>query len=52
MVTDDEPDCTHPEVEYDEGNYVPPFGWELHPGWFCVDCSEELPQEDIEERGL
>jgi|GEM_PF-6279678 len=42
-------ECEHPieSREYDPGNYVPPFGWELYPGWFCMDCSEELDPDDF-----
>lgn len=41
-------DCAHDNVEYDPGNYVPPFGWEQHPGMFCVDCGDEIEPEEIE----
>ena len=46
----DEPvnECPHENAEYDGGNYVPPFGWEQRPGMFCVDCGEEVEQEEIE----
>ena len=39
-------ECSHPDVEYDPGNYVPPFGWELWPGWFCQDCGLEIEQDE------
>lgn len=36
-----EPDeCPHENVEWEEGNYVPPYGWEISPGHYCIDCGE------------
>lgn len=37
-------ECQHPEEsrEWDEGNHVPPYGWEQYPGWYCLDCGEML----------
>lgn len=43
--------CSHPAEsrEFEAGNYVPPFGWEIHPGWYCGDCGEMLDPEEIED---
>lgn len=43
-------ECGHPEDkrEFESGNYVPMYGWEIYPGWYCMDCGEML---DIEEEG-
>jgi hypothetical protein len=42
-------ECKHENTTYDPGNYLPPFGWEQHPGMFCDECGEEIEQEDITE---
>lgn len=42
-------ECAHEHIEFDEGNYVPQMGWELHPGFFCVDCGKEVEDEDRQE---
>lgn len=46
-------ECDHPEKsrEYDEGNYVPGFGWEQWPGWYCHDCNEMLDEEEVTYAG-
>lgn len=43
-------ECQHPDIEYDPGNYVPPYGWEQHPGHYCVDCGEGIDPDEMEER--
>lgn len=35
-------ECPHENRDYDEGNYVAPYGWETYPGWYCLDCGEML----------
>ena len=42
-----EEECEHNDREYQEGNYIAPFGWEQYPGWYCWDCEEMIPEEDI-----
>lgn len=41
-------ECEHPEEmrEYDPGNYVPPYGWEQTPTWFCILCNTPLDLDD------
>lgn len=46
-------ECQHPEKsrEYDPGNWVPPYGWEQYPGWYCHDCGEMLEDDEVTHRG-
>lgn len=46
FVYDVDPDCTHENKDYDPGNHVPPYGWEIYPGWYCTDCGEMLDIRD------
>lgn len=41
-------ECQHPEEswEYDPGNWVPPYGWEQWPGWYCHDCGDTLDEKE------
>lgn len=47
-------DCTHEEIEFDPGNHVPGYGWEIYPGHYCLDCGEQVeepvyePDPDLE----
>lgn len=34
--------CPHENLEYVDGHYVAPYGWEAYPGWYCLDCVEML----------
>ena len=54
-------DCTHENIEFEAGNHVPPFGWEIYPGYYCTDCGEMVdnpePDPDVaykekKEKGL
>lgn len=38
-------ECQHEDVEYEEGNYVAPYGWETYPGMYCMDCGEMVNDE-------
>lgn len=42
-------ECKHPEEsrEWEEGNYVPPYGWEIYPGWYCLDCGEQMEDPEV-----
>lgn len=45
MSTPAEPDeCPHENVEWEDGNYVPPYGWEISPGHYCIDCGEMVDE--------
>lgn len=33
-----EEECQHENIEFEAGNHVPPFGWEISPGYYCIDC--------------
>lgn len=33
-------ECQHENVEFDPGNHVPPYGWEIRPGLYCLDCGD------------
>lgn len=44
-------ECKHETVEYDPGNYVPPFGWEQHPGMFCLDCGQQMEDDEVDYPG-
>lgn len=39
-------ECLHENREYDQGNYVDPYGWETYPGWYCLDCGEMLDGDE------
>ena len=41
-------ECPHENRDYDEGNYVAPYGWEIYPGWYCLDCGEMLDEEEVD----
>jgi hypothetical protein len=41
-------DCPHENREFEAGNYVPPYGWEIAPGVYCLDCGELLDMEEEE----
>lgn len=44
--------CEHPpeDIEYDSGHMVPPYGWEIYPGWYCLKCGDQMTdaREDAE----
>lgn len=44
-------DCPHERIEFDPGNHVPGFGWEIHPGYYCFDCGAMVddPQPENDE---
>ena len=42
-------DCPHETVEWDPGNHVPPYGWEIYPGYYCMDCGESIDREGMED---
>lgn len=42
----EEVECEHRDVYFEAGNYIPPYGWETYPGWFCEDCGQEIEMED------
>ena len=44
-------ECQHENVEYDPGNYVPPFGWEQYPGMYCLDCGEAMEDDEVDYPG-
>lgn len=50
-MADTEAACEHPaeEIEFEEGNHVPPYGWEIYPGWYC-SCGEMLDDDFARER--
>ena len=39
-------ECPHENVEWEEGNYVPPYGWEISPGHYCIDCGEMVDPDE------
>ncbi len=39
--------CQHENVEFEGGNYVPPFGWEIYPGYYCLDCGQMMSDEEV-----
>lgn len=43
-------ECKHDNVEWDPGNHVPPYGWEIYPGYYCHDCGQMVPDREPEER--
>ena len=38
-------DCLHEHQDFEQGNYVSPYGWETYPGWYCLDCGEMMKEE-------
>lgn len=47
-----EPDeCLHENVEFEEGNHVPPYGWEISPGYYCIDCGEMMEDDEVDYPG-
>lgn len=44
----DPDECPHENRDYDEGNYVASYGWEIYPGWYCLDCGEMLDEEEVD----
>lgn len=48
----DPDECPHENQDYDEGNHIPPYGWETYPGWYCLDCGEMLDEEERNQYSL
>ena len=44
-------ECPHENTEYEHGNYIPPYGWEIYPGLYCLDCGEMLADDEVEYPG-
>lgn len=44
-------ECKHENVEFEEGNYVPPYGWEISPGHYCLDCGEMVEYDEVDYPG-
>jgi hypothetical protein len=42
-------ECPHDDVEFEPGNHVPPFGWEIHPGYYCTNCGEMVDRDEPDE---
>lgn len=44
-------DCKHENVEFEAGNHVPPFGWEIYPGYYCLDCGQMMDDDEVDYPG-